>query len=91
LGISHTFIAIDPTRFLPAGEFERRIDRLAGLVKAAAPAAGYEEVLLAGEPEWRTEAVRERGGVPVPLKLWSRLSEIAGELKVTPPQSLAAH
>ena len=68
LGISHTFIAIDPTRFLPAGEFETRMDRLAGLVKAAEPKAGYDEVLLAGEPEWRCEKIRERTGIPVPVK-----------------------
>ena len=91
LGISHTFIAIDPSRFLPAGEFEQRMNRLAGLVKASAPAPGYEEVLLAGEPEWRSQALREREGIPIPLKLWSRLSEIAGELSVTPPRPLSAH
>jgi LDH2 family malate/lactate/ureidoglycolate dehydrogenase len=85
LGISHTFIAIDPARFLPAGEFETRMDRLAGLVKAAEPAAGYDEVLLAGEPEWRSEKIRERTGIPVPLKLWAKLTAIAGELNVTPP------
>ena len=90
LGISHTFIAIDPGRFLSAGEFEQRMDRLAGLVKAAKPVAGFEEVLLAGEPEWRCEAVRERDGIPVPVKLWSRLVEIAGELNVSPPRSRAS-
>jgi LDH2 family malate/lactate/ureidoglycolate dehydrogenase len=89
LGISHTFIAIDPVRFLPAGEFELRMDRLASLVKAATPADGYDEVLLAGEPEWRCEATREREGIPVPMKLWSRLTEIATELGVTPPHSSA--
>lgn len=85
LGISHTFIAIDPARFLPAGEFETRMDRLAGLVKAAAPAPAYDEVLLAGEPEWNTEKIRERTGIPVPTKLWAKLGEISVELKVTPP------
>jgi LDH2 family malate/lactate/ureidoglycolate dehydrogenase len=85
LGISHTFIAIDPVRFLPAGEFEIRMDRLAGLVKAAEPAAGFDEVLLAGEPEWRCEQIRERSGIPVPVKLWEKLLGIASELNVTPP------
>jgi LDH2 family malate/lactate/ureidoglycolate dehydrogenase len=86
LGISHTFIAIDPKRFLPAGEFEVRMDRLVGLVKAAAPAPGYAEVLVAGEPEWRCEKIRQREGIPVPLKLWEKLTGIATELRVTPPQ-----
>lgn len=87
LGISHAFIAIDPKRFLPAGEFEARVDRLVGMVKASAPATGHEEVLVAGEPEWRCEDVRRREGVPIPLKLWERLSTIAGELRVTPPRA----
>lgn len=86
LGISHTFIAIDPKRFLPAGEFENRIERLVGLVKASEPAAGYDEVLVAGEPEWRCEAIRQREGIPVPLKLWGKLTTIAAELRVTPPR-----
>jgi LDH2 family malate/lactate/ureidoglycolate dehydrogenase len=85
LGISHTFIAIDPARFLPAGEFESRMDRLAGLVKAAETAPGYEEVLIAGEPEWRCAQLREREGIPVPLKLWAKLTANAAELNVIPP------
>lgn len=85
LGISHTFIAIDPKRFLPEGEFETRMERLAGLVKASEPAPGYDEVLVAGEPEWRREAERQREGIPIPVKLWTRLSELATELNVPIP------
>ena len=86
LGISHAFIAIDPKRFLPAGEFETRVERLVGLVKASEPAPGFDEVLVAGEPEWRCEKIRERDGIPVPVKLWEKLTALATELKVTPPQ-----
>lgn len=85
LGISHTFIAIDPARFLPPGEFETRMDRLAGLVKAAEPAPGFEEILLAGESEWRTGEVRARSGIPVPGKLWMKFATLADELKVRVP------
>ncbi len=89
LGISHTFIAIDPARFLPAGEFETRMDRLAGLVKAAEPKPGYNEVLLAGEPEWRCEEIRAAAGIPVPVKLWEKLTVLATELNVSPPRAQA--
>jgi LDH2 family malate/lactate/ureidoglycolate dehydrogenase len=85
LGISHTFIAIDPKRFLAPGEFETRMDRLVGLVKASEPAPGYDEVLVAGELEWRREGERLQSGIPVPVKLWTRLSEIAAELQVPVP------
>jgi LDH2 family malate/lactate/ureidoglycolate dehydrogenase len=89
LGISHTFIAIDPARFLPPGEFETRMDRLAGLVKASEPAPGFDEVLLAGEPEWRSEVIRAHTGIPVPVKLWEKLAGLAGELKVTVPRTVS--
>jgi LDH2 family malate/lactate/ureidoglycolate dehydrogenase len=90
LGISHCFIAIDPKRFLPPGEFESRVDRLVGMVKASEPAPGFDEVLVAGEPEWRCGAIRQAGGIPVPLKLWAKFTTVAAELGVTPPTSLPA-
>lgn len=86
LGISHTFIALDPKRFLPAGEFETRMDTLGALVKASEPAAGYAEVLIGGEPEWRTQQNRRREGIPLPAKLWTQLTAIANELAITSPE-----
>ncbi len=85
LGISHCFIAIDPKRFLPPGEFETRVEHLVGMVKASEPAPGFDEVLVAGEPEWRCEKIRASGGVPVPTKLWTKFTAVAAELGVTPP------
>jgi len=85
IGVSHTFIAIDPAKFLAPGEFETRVARLGRLVKAAEPAEGYEEVLLAGEPEWRCHQLRAKEGIPLPAKLWSQLTTLAAELAVTPP------
>ena len=85
LGISHCFIAIDPKRFLPPGEFETRVGRLVDMVKAAEPAPGHDEVLIAGEPEWRCEKIRVNDGIPVPSKLWSKFIAVAGELGVSPP------
>jgi LDH2 family malate/lactate/ureidoglycolate dehydrogenase len=61
------------------------MDRLVGLVKASEPAPGYDEVLVAGELEWRREGERLQSGIPVPVKLWTRLSEIAAELQVPVP------
>ena len=85
LGISHAFIALDPKRFLPPGEFETRVGRLVDMVKASKPAPGYEEVLVAGEPEWRCEDIRVNEGIPVPMKVWSKFLAVAAELGVSPP------
>lgn len=85
IGVSHTFIALDPKRFLPAGEFETRMDTLGALVKASEPASGFDEVLLGGEPEWRSLQRRRHEGIPLPAQLWSQLTAIAAELSVIPP------
>jgi len=82
---SQTFIAIDAGRFVPAEEFSRRVERLVNSVKSAAPAKGYSEVLVAGDPEWRTEAARRRSGIPIGDGTWECLVETAARLRVTPP------
>src|SRR2546425_1942073 len=51
--VSQTFIAIDIARFLPLEEFHARMDKLIASIKSTPPAKGYDEVLVAGEPEWR--------------------------------------
>jgi LDH2 family malate/lactate/ureidoglycolate dehydrogenase len=77
LGISHMFLAIDPNRFAGLPAFNGRVDSLMETVKSSAPAKGYDEVLVAGEPEQRTEQLRLREGIPIPLTLWQKLTERA--------------
>jgi LDH2 family malate/lactate/ureidoglycolate dehydrogenase len=60
---SQTFIAIDVLRMQP--DFRERVDWLIEEVKSAAPASGYDEVLVANEPELRMERERLRAGIPV--------------------------
>jgi LDH2 family malate/lactate/ureidoglycolate dehydrogenase len=60
---SQTFIAIDVLRMQP--DFRDRIDWLIGEVKSAASASGYEEVLVANEPELRMQRERLASGIPV--------------------------
>lgn len=64
LSVSHFFLAIDVRRFLPAGEFEARMQRLVDEIRSATPAAGYDEVLVAGDPEIRIERDRRARGIP---------------------------
>jgi LDH2 family malate/lactate/ureidoglycolate dehydrogenase len=79
---SQTFIAIDVSRFLSLGEFQMRMEHLIQCVKSADPAAGYDEVLVAGDPEWRAESQRLREGIPVDEALWNRVTSLARELGV---------
>ncbi len=82
---SQWFLAIDVRRFMPLEEFQSRMEKLVGMVKSTRTAPGYDEVLVAGDPEWREEAERLSGGIPLAANLWEELLQIAGELGVTPP------
>ena len=41
------------------------MERLVAIIKSTPPAEGYDEVLVAGEPEWRMEAERRANGIPL--------------------------
>jgi LDH2 family malate/lactate/ureidoglycolate dehydrogenase len=89
---SQTFLAIDIARFMPVAEFTARMEKLVDLIKSTPPAQGYGEVLVAGDPEWRTEAERSRNGIPVEDGNWKELCETAAQLGVTAlPQISAAN
>ena len=82
---SHVYLAIDVARFLPLDEFEERMKRLIAEVKSSHPASGYDEVLVAGEPEWRIEDERRREGIPLSEGVWANLKEAARRLDVPTP------
>jgi LDH2 family malate/lactate/ureidoglycolate dehydrogenase len=83
--VNHTFLGIEVGRFLPLEEFYARMERLIAEVKSAAPAAGYDEVLVAGDPEWRAEEQRRRNGIPIPPGPWEELARTAEQLRVALP------
>jgi LDH2 family malate/lactate/ureidoglycolate dehydrogenase len=85
MNTSHTFIAIDIARFMPLEEFQSRMEQLIGGVKATKTAQGYDEVLVAGDPEWRMEAERLREGIPLEDGVWKRLESLAREYGVPMP------
>jgi LDH2 family malate/lactate/ureidoglycolate dehydrogenase len=86
LRVSHSFLAINPSTFLTSRELDDRTSRLVDMMKASELRQGFDEVLVAGEPEWRTEAKRRRQVIPIALSLWQSLSGIGAELKIqTPP------
>lgn len=82
---SQLFLAIDVARFMPLPEFERRIEALVRMVKSSQPAKGYDEVLVAGEPEWRVEEQRKRDGIPLSDGAWQNLMQAAEKLGVELP------
>ena len=84
-GVSQFFLAIDAERLMPREQWEARVGQLIAMAKSSAPAKGWSEVLVAGEPEWRNAQERNTGGIPVSDGLWEQLTGIAARLGVPVP------
>lgn len=84
---SQCFLAVDVARFMPLDDFHRRMQSLVAMVKSARIAKGYDEILVAGEPEWRAEELRKRDGIPLSPGVWQALVEAARQLDVALPES----
>jgi LDH2 family malate/lactate/ureidoglycolate dehydrogenase len=83
--VGQMFMAIDVSRFLPLEEFHARMGRLVGLIKSTPAAPGYDEVLVAGEPETRAERTRSCSGIPLSAGVWQELIKTASTVNVEPP------
>src|SRR5579864_7703944 len=79
---SQLFLAIDVARFMPLDEFQRRMQSLLAMVKSSRPAKGCDEVLVAGDPEWRAEETRRRNGILLSDGVWQNLVQAAKQLGV---------
>jgi len=86
--VSQCFIGIDIARFLPPDEFGARMDQLIRVIKGTPPARGYDEVLVAGEPELRQQAVRQVEGIPLEEGTWTGLAKHAARLGVEVPEAV---
>jgi LDH2 family malate/lactate/ureidoglycolate dehydrogenase len=85
---SAMFLAVDIERLMPVAEFTGRVERLVNKVKSAEPAKSYDEVMVAGDPELRTETERRRQGIPLGDGTWKTLVETAEKLSVPLPAGL---
>ncbi len=83
--VSQTFLAIDIARFMPVEEFTARIEKLVGIMKSTPSAPGYDEVLVAGDPEWRIEGERRKNGVPIAQGNWDALCKAAASVGLAAP------
>lgn len=78
-------VAIDVARFRPLQEFRRDVDALAAILRALPRRPGVDEILLPGERSRRTAAIRERSGVPISMRVWQQLGEVARALNLALP------
>ena len=81
----HFHLAIDPERTVGRDAFAGVLGTLLVELRAIPPARGFDEVLVAGDPEDRARAERERNGVPIVPALWTKLCALSDELGVAVP------
>jgi ureidoglycolate dehydrogenase (NAD+) len=59
-------------------------------IKAEPRAEGFDEILMPGERGAREYEKRMREGIPIAVKTWAEVNELAAKLGVAPPQDIAA-
>jgi LDH2 family malate/lactate/ureidoglycolate dehydrogenase len=71
-----TVMAMAIDHFTPIAEFKAKIDRAIDQAKSSPLAAGFTEILMPEEREFREEQRRRRDGVPIFDKVWKRAGEL---------------
>jgi len=85
----HFHFAIDPERTIGRDRFAAVLEALLGDLRAIPPAPGFDEVLVAGDPEDRSRAERSRSGIPIEPALYGSLCALSEELGVSLPRDSA--
>jgi LDH2 family malate/lactate/ureidoglycolate dehydrogenase len=84
--VGHLFIAMRPDLFISKQEFQQRADTFVERVKNLPRAAGFDEIMIPGEPEERTEGVRRGTGIPLSDKVVGELRAEAERAGIAFPQ-----
>lgn len=64
-GTCHSFMALDPDCFIGREPFKQNMDLYIKSIKESGKAKNVEEILMPGEPEFRTESERGKEGIPL--------------------------
>lgn len=76
--------AYDIAQFTEPEVFYAEVEAMVGHVKSSRTMPGVEEILLPGEPEFRTERERARTGIPIDDTTWEKLCAAARHLGLDP-------
>lgn len=77
--------AVRVDSFTSRERYYAEVDGMIDWLKSCKPAEGFEEVLLPGEPERRTERQRRLRGIPIDEETWHQICETAESLGVAVP------
>ena len=72
-----TMIAIKADLFQSMDDYTASAVAMAERTRQVPPAPGFEEVLVPGDPEARTRAIRRRDGIPIQDDVWQMVVEAA--------------
>ncbi|MDE2815201.1 MAG: Ldh family oxidoreductase [Chloroflexota bacterium] len=78
------FTAYDIGHFADMDFYYDEVEAMVRHVKSSRTATGVEEILLPGEPEFRTERERERAGIPIDDTTWEKVCAAARDLSLDP-------
>jgi len=84
-GTCHSFMALDPDCFIGRDQFKKSMDAYIKSIKESAKAKGAEEILVPGDPEYRTEVKFLKDGVPLSPNTVKELIALAETLKISHP------
>ena len=79
-------VIIDPDAFGDRRQLQGEIGALIGYVKSAPPRAGFDQVLVPGEPERRRRAERLAHGIEVDERTWAEILGAARTLELADEQ-----
>lgn len=82
-GIGHFFGAMRIDAFRPANEFKQHMDKWIGGFRSAKTIPGEDKVLIPGDPERETEAIRAKEGIPLLDTVVQDLKTIAARFDVS--------
>lgn len=76
------FEAINISHFTSIDRFKAMIDEHIDTIKNSPKSPGVTEIIIPGEPEFRTMEERLREGIPIPDPTWEQLVKLGQELGV---------
>ena len=84
-GTCHSFMALDPDCFIGRDQFKKEMDAYIKSIKESAKAKGVKEILVPGEPEYRTEVKFLKEGIPLAPNTVKELTALAEVLGISHP------
>lgn len=83
--VCHTFIAIDPKKFLGEETLADRVEDMAGALRSAPKAKGCDRIYTPGEIEWGKYTVADREGFTIPADVEASLRQLSEDMGIELP------